>query len=419
MTRDGVRRRAWWRAVAVACVLALLGARGAAAEGIRARRIVLLGDSVTYGYALDRTYGQILGELLAARGRPALVVNAGINGNTTEQGRARFERDVLARRPDLVAIEYGLNDQAVRLYRDPAATAPLVPRERFVENLRHFVRELRRRGIVAVLVTPNPMVWTPELARKNPDGPFVAPPDGGNRRLEVYVEAIRTLAREENAPLVDFYRMYSARGSLDDLFLPDGVHPNEKAYGMNARALADVIVPPGPASRQQPEEPPRRLRAIDRGTIRALCTRGRGWREETGHVLLERLDERGNPLDRITLPVALGSRDFRLRARIEVPGGVAAPPILVVGGRRFTLGGTPQAGTARLEVALDRPIALEVARRNGTLTIASGKRRLVAEPLGAEALPVVGFEPGRSRLRIHELDVTLTGAAAAGTARGQ
>ena len=174
-----------------ACALVLLIGCAPTAPAASPKRIVLLGDSTTYGYALDRPYGQILSEILIARGIPALIINAGINGNTTEGARTRFERDVLARKPDIVVIQYGLNDQGIRFYTDPAATGTLVAKEQFAENLRAFVRQLRERGITAILMTPNPMVWTPELGRKYPDGPYLTAPDGGNRRLERYVESIR------------------------------------------------------------------------------------------------------------------------------------------------------------------------------------------------------------------------------------
>ena len=60
--RGGPGKMGW----AWALVL-LIGAPSAArAEG--PKRIVLLGDSTTYGYALDRPYGQILSEILTARG---------------------------------------------------------------------------------------------------------------------------------------------------------------------------------------------------------------------------------------------------------------------------------------------------------------------------------------------------------------
>jgi lysophospholipase L1-like esterase len=369
------------------------------------KRIVLLGDSTTYGYALDRTYGQILSEILTARGIAALVVNAGINGNTTDGARTRFERDVLARKPNIVVIQYGLNDQAIRLYRDPVATGTLVAQEQFVGNLRAFVRQLRERGITAILMTPNPMVWTPELGQKYPDGPYLAPPDGGNRRLERYVESIRALAVEERVPLVDIYRIYTTRNSLDDLFLPDGVHPNEKAYGINADALANVLAPASADRRGSTGRSPRALHLIDRGRILALSTRGRGWREDQGRVVLERTEDRGNPLDRITLPVALGSGDFQIRARVKILRGGDSPPQLIVGNRRFALGEPGAGGTAlvQLAVEVEKDITLEIARRKGVLTIAADARQLFSEDTAGTATPILGFEPGKGKLEIYDL----------------
>src|SRR4051812_40437497 len=73
--------------------------------------VVFLGGSVTEGGGaegyvarsqrwFDATYGA---------GR-VTVVNAGIGGTDSDFGEQRFARDVLANRPDLVVIEFAVND---------------------------------------------------------------------------------------------------------------------------------------------------------------------------------------------------------------------------------------------------------------------------------------------------------------------
>jgi len=78
--------------------------------------VVAFGDSVTFGAHMQAgdTYPEQLQVLLDTRYGPgvATVINAGIGGNTSGAGPARLERDVLAHKPDIVLVNFGLNDSA-------------------------------------------------------------------------------------------------------------------------------------------------------------------------------------------------------------------------------------------------------------------------------------------------------------------
>ena len=80
-------------------------------------RVVVLGDSVTFGYGVaeDATYARQLERLLdeaGARGggNRAEVINAGVIGYTSWQGRLLYERTVGRFAPDLVVVLFGYND---------------------------------------------------------------------------------------------------------------------------------------------------------------------------------------------------------------------------------------------------------------------------------------------------------------------
>ena len=76
--------------------------------GVRDRRPVLvcLGDSLTSCGGADGHYSHWLAKYMPY----VKVIDAGIGGDTLDGGRARFERDVLRRRPDLLLIALGAND---------------------------------------------------------------------------------------------------------------------------------------------------------------------------------------------------------------------------------------------------------------------------------------------------------------------
>ena len=102
----------YWRgfvqALAVAALLALAAAGPAHA---RALRLVVLGDSLTAGYGLPpgKAFPDQLEAALKAKGWDVDVVNAGVSGDTAEDGLARYDWAVPADANALI-VELGAND---------------------------------------------------------------------------------------------------------------------------------------------------------------------------------------------------------------------------------------------------------------------------------------------------------------------
>ncbi len=204
--------------------------------------IVLLGESTTAARGPLRIFGRLLEEELPRHGIQAKVTNAGVGGESTPSARERFERDVLARKPDVVTIYYGLNDAAVDVWK--GATEARVAAAAFEENLRYFVTKLREQGGQAILMTPNPCSWTAkerELYGKPPYRPDEV--DGHNALLPAYLAAVRKVAETEKTPLVDVFTLlqdYAHKHSYSEITL-DGVHPNDFGHRLIADALLGVI----------------------------------------------------------------------------------------------------------------------------------------------------------------------------------
>jgi len=80
-------------------------------------RVACVGDSWTFGMNVDqdRTYPSRLAADLGAR---AEVLNFGVLGYSSFQGRRLLERRVLELDPDVIAIGFGMNDSEVAGYRD-------------------------------------------------------------------------------------------------------------------------------------------------------------------------------------------------------------------------------------------------------------------------------------------------------------
>lgn len=202
--------------------------------------VVVFGDSTTARRGKTRIYADVLTEFFADARGEVEVINAGIGGNTTEMARRRFERDVLAHQPSVVIIQFGINDSAVDVWKDPPAAEPRVSLEDYRENLRFFVDEVRKHGSKVILMTPNALRWTPNLRRLYGKPPYdPADENGFNITLEPYAQVVRDVAKEKDVPLVDVFAAYMDKsGPMQDDLLPDGMHPNAKGH----QIVADLLL---------------------------------------------------------------------------------------------------------------------------------------------------------------------------------
>jgi lysophospholipase L1-like esterase len=170
----------------------------AGAEGLS---VVAFGDSTTSGLVSDAAvYPKFLQESLRARGIAATVINSGSKGNTTRDAIARLDHDVLSLAPDIVIVQFGLNDAAVDLHL--GKDHPRVPLAEFRRSMETVVDKLQAQGARVVLMTPNPVIWTPSLLATF--GRFPYRPDerwGYNVLVSDYAESVRELALKRGVPV--------------------------------------------------------------------------------------------------------------------------------------------------------------------------------------------------------------------------
>ena len=215
----------------------------ALASFARAQTIVTFGDSVTAPRGSLAVYSTLLGEELSFAGKDVKVINAGIGGHTTANGKARFEKDVLAHQPDAVVIMFGINDAAVDVWKKPPASGPRVRLTDYRQNLTTMVRTLKAKGARVVLMTSNPIYWSettwPLYARPpyQPDDP-----DGFNVVLRDYAQAVREIAKAEDVGIVDVFAAFIAEtakpGRKPSSLTMDGMHPND----LGQRIIADLLI---------------------------------------------------------------------------------------------------------------------------------------------------------------------------------
>lgn len=231
-------------AVALATLLGACATTPPDGATAHAMTIVAFGDSTTAPRTVEggalRVYADILRDTLPN----AEVINAGVGGNSTADGRARFALDVLANDPDLVIVQFGLNDSCIDLW--DGKTEPRVAKSEYVANLRFFIETLRARYSEVILMTANPMRWTEPLRKLYGRAPYdVNDPWGFNLTNADYAEGVRALAKELDVPLIDVYGRFvdyshQPGQAAEDLLL-DGMHPNDQGHALIADWLLKEI----------------------------------------------------------------------------------------------------------------------------------------------------------------------------------
>ncbi len=208
--------------------------------------IVSFGDSTTAPRGTLTVYSDILRTELPYYGITGSVVNAGVGGNTSSAGMARFQSDVLDYDPDLVIIQFGINDSTWDVWKNPPATAPRVSLATYTSNITSMTQTLKAAGSQVILMTPNPLRWTDTLKSMYGYSPYDPnDPMGFNATIIPYCQAVRNIAAAESVPLIDVYNMYvdydAVPGQSMDNLLLDGMHPNGQGQQMVADALIGLI----------------------------------------------------------------------------------------------------------------------------------------------------------------------------------
>ncbi len=186
--------------------------------------IAFLGDSVTQGcfgihptndgsfeteYDPTAAYHRYLADMLATLcpTAPVNIINAGIGGDTTEGALARMERDVIAHKPDLTVVCFGLNDSGHgKAWADT-----------YAENLTKIFTALKEAGSEVIFMTPN-MMCTRASSRITNEvllrvaGELAERQNGGV--LDLYIERAKEAASACGVRVCDVYAKWKRMAEL-------------------------------------------------------------------------------------------------------------------------------------------------------------------------------------------------------------
>ncbi len=214
-------RRRWL----VHCSAALLAAAGsaglpsfaAAATSTKAHTILVVGDSLSAEYGLQRGSGWVaLLEARLARERPGTrVVNASISGDTTAGGIARLPALLRQHKPTVVVLELGGNDALRGL---PIETT----RSNLVE-----MAKLAKAGGARLLILG-----------------MQIPPNYGRSYGERFAAMFDEVSRSQGAALVPFLLKGVADiPQAETMFQADRIHPLASAHPIILANVWPVLEP--------------------------------------------------------------------------------------------------------------------------------------------------------------------------------
>ena len=179
-----------------------------------------LGDSLTYGWMVDKGYLDFLGEMIGERFPDASfsLINYGMPAGTAQAGLHRLQKDVLHRNPDCVFVQFGLND----------AFSGYTPEE-FRNNIEMIITEIgENTGSEIVLVT--------SVCLGN---------RGDNALVERYYGQLEKLADLYGLPLAKVHMYWKDKISqgfqFNDLVQADHVHPVSHGYRFMAEAIMELL----------------------------------------------------------------------------------------------------------------------------------------------------------------------------------
>lgn len=187
--------------------------------------IVFHGHSVPSGYFKTpvvntlAAYPHLLLKFLKEK-YPTAVNNSittSIGGEQSEQGAKRFKDDVLVMKPDLLFIDYALNDRSIGLQRTELAW-------------RSMIEQALAARVKTILLTSTPDLNEDILSDSDP--------------LVEYTKLIKKLAEEYHIPVVDVYNHFKQlkKSGLDiATLMSQNNHPNELGHQKVLKVIVTVL----------------------------------------------------------------------------------------------------------------------------------------------------------------------------------
>lgn len=186
------------------------------------RRIVLMGDSITYGYnASNRktSWAGRLDEYLKKELKGQFeIINNGRIGETAQEGFEDVEDKVIKYTPDIVFIGYGTNDCS----KENGSYANDF--YNFESNMEDIAETIKSQTNAVIVFNLAPPVIE---KRCNADGVKIH-----NRDVVAYNNIVKKISGSMMLSFIDHYELMSDLENLGELICEDGIHPNDEGHNV-------------------------------------------------------------------------------------------------------------------------------------------------------------------------------------------
>ncbi len=182
-------------------------------------KIAALGDSLTYGWMVGKGYLDFLKEMINEKYPSSMpdIIKRGVPGDTAGGGLHRLNSDVIKFDPDIVLVQFGLNDAFSGYSADS-----------FKNNIISIIIHVREQTDAEVLLMTS-------SALEGNDWLMV----------EKFYTALKEISEEESVPIAlvhEYWEQKISEGTdYQSLVQSDMVHPTELGYCLMAEAVAKIL----------------------------------------------------------------------------------------------------------------------------------------------------------------------------------
>lgn len=216
--------------------------------------IAFLGDSVTQGcfevyfredgnldtiFESEHSYPRLLAKRLASLYPrvPAIMINAGISGDSAVGGWKRLEKDILSHKPDLTIVSFGLND---------CMEGNLVA---YKEHLNKIFLSLKENGSEVIFLTENMMntrLHESITNEKIKNIAKIAMEKQNNGEMESFVNTAKQVSKKCGVVVCDCYEIWKNMSNngvdITSLLSNKINHPTREMYQLFADELLKVLL---------------------------------------------------------------------------------------------------------------------------------------------------------------------------------
>ena len=198
-----------------------------------------MGDSITFGQYVDpaQRWTSLIGDAILRQYLPTainfLLLNRGVSGETTRQGLERFPSDVQQHRPDILTLQFGLNDCNCWV---TDGGLPRVSEAAYRANLVEMIDRARQFGARQIILSTN----HPTLRHK-----VLLGGESLEVRRQRYNRHVRDVAAASGVQLCDIEATFASlsEGELAEMLLPypDELHLSSAGHRLYASGIRPLI----------------------------------------------------------------------------------------------------------------------------------------------------------------------------------